>query len=311
MPVVKSNDVELAFEEYGDAAHPVLLMVQGLGMPLAAWPPVFIESLVAKGFRVIVFDNRDIGRSQLLHEMTVPNMLAQLLRLKFRMQVRSPYRLDDMMRDVVGLMDALDIESAHVVGVSMGGMIAQLLAIHEPQRVRSLTSIMSTTSDRKLPGPTPAVRQHFMRGPKAKTDAARLEYHWKLWRLIGSPAYPLSDDELAGFLKRVFERGITAAGTARQTLAIFAAPSRAQNLQQLSVPTLVIHGDADPLIPLECGIQTAKAIPGALMETIPGMGHDLPDALAPRLTELIARHARAAEPGAGRDEPSPREQVQH
>lgn len=300
MPVVKCNDLDLTYEEYGDASAPVLLMVQGLGMPLAAWPPVYIQSLVAEGFRVIVFDNRDIGRSQLLHEMTVPNMIVQTLRLKFGMRVHAPYQLDDMMRDVAGLMDALDIDSAHLVGVSMGGMISQLLAIHEPRRVRSLTSIMSTTSDRKLPGPTKAVRRHIVRGPRANTDLARLDYHWKLWRLLGSPAYPLSDEELGGFLKRIFERGITAAGTARQTLAIFAAPSRVEALRKLDVPTLVIHGDADPLIPLECGLQTARAIPGARMTTIPGMGHDLPQALAPRLTRLIAQHATAIESGTGR-----------
>jgi pimeloyl-ACP methyl ester carboxylesterase len=277
-------------------------MVQGLGMPLAAWPPTFIALLAAEGFRVIVFDNRDIGQSALLREMTVPNMFVQILRLKFGMRVNAPYQLDDMMRDVVGLMDALDIESAHLVGVSMGGMISQLLAIHEPRRVRSLTSIMSTTSERKLPGPTKAVRRHIVRGPTANTDAARLDYHWKLWRLLGSPAYPLSDEELGGFLQRVFDRGMTAAGTARQTLAIFAAPSRVEALQKLDVPTLVIHGDADPLIPLECGIHTAHAIPGARMATIPGMGHDLPEALAPRLTRLIAQHAMAIESGTGRHE---------
>jgi pimeloyl-ACP methyl ester carboxylesterase len=290
-----SNGIDIAYEEHGDAGNPVLLLVQGLGMPLAAWPPAMIEGLVAEGFRVVTFDNRDIGRSQLMKEMKVPNMLWQTLRRKVGMKVKAPYQLSDMMRDVTGLLDALNIDAAHIVGVSMGGMISQLLAMHEPQRVKSLTLIMSSTSKRKLPGPSKAVTRHVMRGPKAPTDQARLAYHWKLWRLIGSPGYRLSDEELRGFLNRVFERGMTAAGTARQTLAIFAAPSRVTDLNKLAVPTLVIHGDSDPLIPVECGKDIANAIPGARIEIIEGMGHDLPVALNDRLNRLITRHAKASE----------------
>jgi pimeloyl-ACP methyl ester carboxylesterase len=290
-----SNGIDIAYEEHGDAGNPVLLLVQGLGMPLAAWPPAMIEGLVAEGFRVVTFDNRDIGRSQLMKEMKVPNMLWQTLRRKVGMKVKAPYQLSDMMRDVTGLLDALNIDAAHIVGVSMGGMISQLLAMHEPQRVKSLTLIMSSTSKRKLPGPGKAVTRHVMRGPKAPTDQARLAYHWKLWRLIGSPGYRLSDEELRGFLNRVFERGMTAAGTARQTLAIFAAPSRVTDLNKLAVPTLVIHGDSDPLIPVECGKDIANAIPGARIEIIEGMGHDLPVALNDRLNRLITRHAKASE----------------
>jgi pimeloyl-ACP methyl ester carboxylesterase len=290
-----SNGIDIAYEEHGDAGNPVLLLVQGLGMPLAAWPPAMIEGLVAEGFRVVTFDNRDIGRSQLMKEMKVPNMLWQTLRRKVGMKVKAPYQLSDMMRDVTGLLDALNIDAAHIVGVSMGGMISQLLAMHEPQRVKSLTLIMSSTSKRKLPGPGKAVTRHVMRGPKAPTDQARLAYHWKLWRLIGSPGYRLSDEELRGFLNRVFERGMTAAGTARQTLAIFAAPSRVTDLNKLAVPTLVIHGDSDPLIPVECGKDIANAIPGARIEIIEGMGHDLPVALNDRLNRLITQHAKASE----------------
>ena len=293
--MLNANGIDIAYEDFGVANDPVLLLVQGLGMPLSAWPPILIESLVAEGFRVIVFDNRDIGRSQRLDELTKPNMLVQTLRSKFGMKVAAPYRLTDMMRDAVGLLDGLDIESAHVVGVSMGGMIAQILALREPQRVRSLTSIMSTTNDRKLPGPTRAVTKHIMRGPKAPTAQARFDYHWQLWRLLGSPAYPLADEELDRFLKRVFARGMTAAGAARQTLAILAAKARTTTLGGLDTPTLIIHGDADPLIPIECGIATAKAIPGARMMTLAGMGHDLPEALVPRLTRSIVQHVRAAE----------------
>ncbi|MCO4811414.1 MAG: alpha/beta fold hydrolase [Gammaproteobacteria bacterium] len=290
MPAVFSNGIELAYETHGDPANPVLLMVQGLGMPLSAWPKPLLDALVDAGFHLITFDNRDIGKSTLMHDRPPPNMLVQTIRRLVRMKVKAPYQLTDMMRDLVGLMDALDIKTAHVVGVSMGGMIAQLLAIHAPQRVDSLTLIMSTTNERNLPGPTHEVSRFIMRGPQAPTDKARLAFQWQLWRMLGSPAYPLSDQELTGFLQMVYSRGVTAAGTARHTLAILAAPGRAAELRRVAAPTLVIHGDSDPLVPIECGRAIAEAIPGAHMETIKGMGHDLPLQLIPRLTQLISEH---------------------
>ncbi len=292
MTMIISNGLQLAYEEHGHSNDPVLLMVQGLGMPLSAWPPELITALVAERFRVIVFDNRDIGQSQLMHDSKVPNMLIQTLRRKLGLKVKAPYQLVDMMHDVSGLMDALDISSAHLVGVSMGGMISQLLAIHKPERVISLTSIMSTTGSRKLPGPAKEVTRHIVRGPASATDEGRLEYQWKLWRLLGGPDYRQPDEELREFLSRNLERGTTAAGIARQTLAILAAPSRTAALKMLRVPALVIHGDADPLIPVECGMATALAIPGARTEIIKGMGHDLPVALTGRLAQLIVDHAR-------------------
>ena len=295
MPVVTSNGLQIAYETHGDLSGPTVIMVQGLSMPLTGWPPPLIDALVADGFHVITFDNRDIGHSQLMDDMPVPNMLLQILRRMIRLKVKAPYRLDDMMRDVVGLMDALEIESAHLIGVSMGGMISQLLAIHEPQRVKSLTSIMSTTNDRKLPGPTKALTRHYIRGPAAKTDEAGLAFMWQTWRLLGSPKYPLSDEELSEFLRAVLTRGMTAAGTARQTLAILAAPGRVADLKRLKVPTLIIHGEEDPLIPIECGLATARAIPGSRMISISGMGHDLPLALLPRISRQISQHLKACD----------------
>lgn len=295
VPTTVSNGLEIAYEEHGAPTNPALLLIQGLGVPLSGWPPQFIDALVAEGFRVVTFDNRDIGRSQLLSDRKVPNMLAQILRRIVRLKVKAPYQLSDMMRDTVGLLDALDIESAHIVGVSMGGMIAQLLAIHEPRRVKSLTLIMSTTGNPKLPGPTRAVTKHIMSRPKAPTDEARLAHYWQLWRLLGSPDYRLSDAELAEFIRAVFERGLTAAGSARQTLAILAAPDRTDALRHLDVPVLVVHGDSDPLIRVECGQALAEAIPGARMTTIPGMGHDLPLALMPRFVRMIAQHVKASD----------------
>ena len=295
MATVTSNGLQIAYEEYGDVENPVLLMVQGLGMPLTGWSPAIIEALVAEGFRVVIFDNRDIGQSTLLDPMDVPNLLVQILRRILRMSVKTPYQLTDMMRDVVGLMDALDIASAHLVGVSMGGMISQLLAIHEPQRVKTLTSIMSATGSRKVPGPTKKVIQHMIRGPKAATPKAGIEFQWILWRLFEGPDYRLTDEELAEFLRRIAMRGITAKGVARQQLAILAAPSRVAELGQLNIPTLIIHGDADPLVPVECGLDTARAIPGARTAIIEGMGHILPTVLTDRLARLITQHAKSVD----------------
>lgn len=295
MPIVKSNGVDIAYESYGVNGHPVLLMVQGLGMPLSAWPPEFIHAFVAAGFHVVTFDNRDIGRSELLDHLGVPNLLLQTLRMKLGFNVRAPYQLEDMMRDAIGLMDALQIDAAHVVGISMGGMIAQLLAIHHLQRVKSLTSIMSTTGRRSLRGPTRDVLRHFRHTPRNGSQAAKLEFHRKMWRLIGSPAYPMSDEHLEQFLARIFERGMSADGTSRQTLATMAAKSRVEALAKLEVPTLIIHGDSDPLVRFEAGQDTAQTIPGARFVAVEGMGHDLPQVLLPQLTSRISEHAMRAE----------------
>jgi pimeloyl-ACP methyl ester carboxylesterase len=291
MPTIQSNGIELAYETHGDRSNPVLLMIQGLGMPLSAWPMTLVDALVEQGYCVITYDNRDIGKSTNMRDMPVPNMLVQTLRRMLRLKVNAPYQLTDMMRDLVGLMEALQIDSAHVVGVSMGGMIGQLLAIHEPRRLRSLTVIMSTTNERRLPGPTSAVRRFIMRGPRAATDEAGLAFQWRLCRMLGSPEYPATDQELAEFLRAIHARGVTAAGSARHTLAILAAPGRFKQLTRVATPTLVVHGDSDPLIPLDCGLDIANAMPNARMQTFEGMGHDLPVQLVPRLARLIADHA--------------------
>ncbi len=295
MPTIHCNGIEIACEERGDPSSPVLLLIQGLSLSSAAWPPALIDALVERGFRLVMPDNRDIGQSQVLDELGVPNMLVQFLRWRLGLRVAAPYALDDMMQDMVALCDALDIESAHVVGVSMGGMISQLLAIQQPRRVKSLTSIMSTTGNRKLPGPDKAVARHIMRGPASSTPAGRIEFLRQLWRMLGSPDHPQSDAQLEAFIERILARGMTADGIIRQRLAIMAAPDRVARLRQIRVPTLVIHGEADPLVPVECGADTAAAIAGAGFERIAGMGHELPESLVPTLGTLIAEHALAAE----------------
>ena len=298
MPTVTANGIEIAYELHGVEDGPVLLLVQGLSMPLTAWPPRFVDMLVDAGYRVLTFDNRDIGHSELLDHLPTPGLFMQAVKHACRLPVRAPYHLTDMMADTRALLAALDIPKAHVVGVSMGGMIAQLLAMHAPERLISLTSIMSTTGNRRLPGPTSKVRRLVLSRPTGPSAEARLAYHRKLWPMIGSPGFPHTEEELDNFLERIFARGMPATGITRQTLAILAAPSRAAQLGSLRVPTLVIHGDADPLVPVECGRDTARSIPDSELVVIEGMGHDLPDTLLPKLTELIIGHARR---GAGTD----------
>lgn len=295
MPTVQSNNIEIAYDDHGRPGDPPLLMVMGLGLPSSAWPPELIGMLVDQGLRVITFDNRDIGLSQRFDDAGMPNLLVESLRRSFGLAVRAPYALTDMMADTAGILGVLGIESAHVVGISMGGMIAQLLAIHEPTRVRSLTSLMSTTGNRRLPRASRRVTRHIMRGPRSATPEGRLDYYRKLAWLIGSPAYRPDPAEVDARLERVFSRGMSPASTARQATAILSSRSRVEALRKLDVPTLVIHGEEDPLIRVECGHDTAATIPGAQLTTIPGMGHDLPKALWPQLTELIAGHAKATD----------------
>ena len=294
MPKTKVNNVEIAWEIHGERSDPVIVLIQGLSMPLTATPPEMISQLVEAGYCVLTFDNRDAGQSQLLSEIKPANFAWQFVRKLLHLSVDMPYELDDMMRDTAALMTALDIERAHVIGISMGGMIAQLLAIHHPERVLSLTSIMSTTGRRGLPGPERAVRNHIVKGPAETTPEARLEYQRALWRLLGGPDYPLPNAELEAFLERILKRGMTAQGAARQSLAILGAYSRAPFLHQLSVPTLVIHGEDDPLVNIAGGYDTARCVPGARMVAIPGMGHDLPLALLERINGAVLQHMSVA-----------------
>lgn len=295
MTVIKANGVDIAYDFHGTGDGPVLLLVMGLGMPSAAWPPLLIERLLAEGFRVLTFDNRDIGQSEHLDSLGTPSLVFQAMRYAVRLPVNAPYHLVDMARDADALMAALEIRQAHVVGVSMGGMIAQLLALDSPDRTASLTSIMSTTSNRRLPGPSREIRRLMVKGPRDLSQASRAEHYRKMWPLLSSPGYPQPPDLFEAFLERIFERGVPVAGARRQTLAVAAAGDRTSRLKQLRTPTLVIHGDADPMVPVECGYQTAEAVRDAEMAVIEGMGHNLPEALVPRIADLITGHARVAD----------------
>ncbi len=295
MPKVNVNSVDIAYEEHGRASDPAMLLVQGLAMPLTAWPPEMIESIVDAGFRVLTVDNRDIGESQLLQDAKLPNLVLQAIRRKLNLKVTAPYQLDDMMLDLLGLLDELEIEKAHVVGISMGGMISQLLAIHARHRLNSLTSIMSSTSARNLPEQNFRITRQLLQRPEGGSPEDLLAHQMQTWRLIGSPDYPATEQYMLEFLQRVNGRGRTERGAVQQILAILAARDRTQRLCDVDLPTLVIHGKADPLVPVACGYATANAVPGARMRTFDGMGHDLPGELLPHITHDIVEHAKAAQ----------------
>jgi pimeloyl-ACP methyl ester carboxylesterase len=280
--------VELVYETIGDDSDPPLLLVMGLGMQLIHWDLEFCELLAERGFRVIRFDNRDTGLSTKIRG-PVPNVM----RLMAGLPVRVPYLLDDMATDTFGLLDHLGIERAHVVGASMGGMIAQTMAIREPRRVLSLGSMLSTTGDRRLGTPKLRVWSILMRRAPQDRDSY-MAYFARVFRMIGSPGYPADDERIRQLAAATYDRCHYPAGTARQLAAVLASGSRTAALRELDVPTVVIHGESDPLVPLRAGRATAAAIPGAELITIPGMGHDLPKELWPTFVAAIAKNAERA-----------------
>jgi len=280
--------VELVYESIGDGSEPTLLLVMGLGMQLITWDREFCERLAERGFHVIRFDNRDSGRSTQI-DAPVPNVTRAMAGLP----IRVPYLLDDMADDSFGLLDTLGIERAHVVGVSMGGMIAQTMAIRRPERVLSLGSMLSTTGDRRVGTPKLRVWSVLMRRAPQRRDAY-IDYFVAVFRMIGSRGYPVDEAQIREQAGATYDRGHHPAGTARQLAAILASGSRTRALRQLDVPTVVIHGRDDPLVPFRAGVATARAIPGAELMAFPGMGHDLPRQLWPRFTDALVRNAQRA-----------------
>ncbi|MGO9417887.1 alpha/beta fold hydrolase [Roseiarcus sp.] len=294
MTAIKANGITIEYEEIGPPDAPVILLIMGLGMQLIAWPQPFCEGLAARGFRVVRFDNRDAGLSTRMPPVGALASTAMMARAFLGLPVRSPYTLDDMARDTVGLMDALGIGQAHVVGASMGGMIAQIVAIEHPERVKSLTSIMSTSGDRALPGPKGNVRRALLR-PRPRNEVAAVNRTMEMLRLIGGGHYPLTEAELRARVERSVRRSYRPDGFRRQLIAIQAAPGRARKLRGVRAPTLVLHGSHDPLVPLAGGEHTAANIPGARLRVVPGMGHSLPEALIPLLVDEIAGHCLKVE----------------
>jgi proline iminopeptidase len=302
---IRSNGIALEYESLGDPAAPAVLLVMGLGMQMIAWPDPFCESLVRQGFRVLRFDNRDCGLSQKLDELGTPRLGRAIARALLGLPVRSPYGLDDMARDTVGLMDALGIDSAHVVGASMGGMIGQVVAALYPERVRSLTSIMSTTGARHLKQPSVRVRRVLLRRPTDPSNIESvIEHYERLFGVIGSPGYPTPPEEFRARIRRAVERGYHPPGFLRQLGAILASGDRSELLGRIACPTLVIHGKADPLVPYQGGVDTAYKIRDARLVLLDGFGHDFPPQLYARFGDMIAAHAREAPPSPPRRDAS-------
>jgi pimeloyl-ACP methyl ester carboxylesterase len=288
----KLGELELCYETFGSAKASPLLLIMGLASQMLLWDEQFCEQLASRGFFVIRFDNRDIGRSTQLRGWGTPTRL-QLLR---RSAKGAAYTLDDMAQDAVGLLDHLDLPAAHVVGVSMGGMIAQLMAINDPDRVLSLVSIMSTTGDRRVGKPQPRMLMRLMRKSARERDAY-IEDHVATYRAIGSKGFDFEEERKRERAARMFERGIYPAGSARQLAAVVSAADRTAALGGVRAPTTVIHGDADPLVDVSGGRATAAAIPGARLVILPGMGHDLPRELWPEIIDAIVENTGAARPG--------------
>jgi len=281
--------IQLCCETFGDPTDPPLLLIMGLGMQMVHWQLVLVAQLVERGHHVVRFDNRDRGCST--HMSFPPPSLSQLFARRFGPQ---QYRVEDMARDTVGLLDALGLDSAHVVGVSMGGMIAQTVAATRPDRVRSLTSIMSTTGSRLVGQPRPRIYPLLFK-PVPRERAAAVDYVISFLSAIGPAADTLDTPEGRAFIGESIDRDPDGRGTTRQLAAILASGNRTRRLRAITAPTLVIHGDSDPLIPCSGGRATAKAIPGARFELVPNMGHGLPERLWPRLVGAIAEHVAAAE----------------
>ena len=289
MPHAHANGIEIEYETFGDSSKPAMLLVMGLGIQMLGWHEVFCNMLAERGYFVIRFDNRDVGLSSKIEDGPTPDVM-QLLAGDYS---SASYTLDDMADDAAGLLDELGIDKAHVVGVSMGGMIGQTLAIKHPERVLSLTSIMSTTGSPAVGQP----RQDVMMALIAPAPADRegfVEHQVKTFKLIGSPDYPMQEDEFREIIARSYDRSYHPAGFLRQLTGILASGDRTERLAAVNVPTLVIHGEADPLITPDGGEATAKAIPSAKLVKIPGMGHDLPPVLWERFVDEIVANAERA-----------------
>jgi pimeloyl-ACP methyl ester carboxylesterase len=284
--LTKANGIEINYDTFGTPSDPPVLLIAGLGMQMIGWDERFCQLLAAQGYWVIRFDNRDVGLSTYMDQAGIPD-IAKLFSGE---AVDVPYKLIDMAEDAVGLLDALDIEKAHVVGISLGGMIAQTIAIHYPERVQTLTSLMSTTGDPQLPPPK-AEAMRILYTPAPVELEPYLDYQVKVWHTLGGPKFSLDEARVRKQAKKAFDRGLNPAGFARQLAAVIASGSRKDALKELQVPTLVVHGDADPLIPVDGGYDTAESIPGARLEIVEGVGHELPPEIWSWLATLISDHA--------------------
>lgn len=296
MPSIQANGMSLEYLSHGNTADPTLLLIMGLGTQLTGWPDDFCEALAAEGYHVLRFDNRDVGLSTRLDHAPVPNVLALAGLSMLRIRPAVPYGLEDMAADAIGLLDALGIEKAHMVGASMGGMIAQLIAAHHPERTLSLTSIMSTTGNRSLPGSDWAATRALLLKPEDPQDPQSVTGRNAAVRAaMQSRSYPKSEQELwDAAAAGVARGGYYPAGAARQLAAVIVAGDRRKLLQRVQVPALVIHGDEDPLVKAACGEDTARHLPHGELLVLEGMGHDFPEPLLPQMIAAIHNTAQRA-----------------
>jgi len=295
MPRISANDITIEYESFGSPSDPTILLIMGLGMQLIVWPEQFCIDLASRGYRVIRYDNRDTGFSTKFDGERAPGIPSLILRSMLRLPIRVPYTLRDMADDAAGLLDAIGVEAAHIVGASMGGMIAQNVAVSHPQRVRSLTSVMSTSGHRSMPGPDRLVSRHVFTGsPKGNDREAVIAHNMRTIELIGSPAYPVDEETRREMTSNSFDRCFFPSGFKRHVAAIIKDGDRRSRLRRITAPTLVIHGREDRLVPLAGGIDTAKHIPGAKLEIIDGMGHNFPVELWPQIIDLITGHAKGS-----------------
>jgi len=293
MPNIAANGIRIEYDSFGDRGAEPLILVMGLGGQMLLWDELFCESLAKRGHFVVRFDNRDIGLSTHFDAHGVPDLIAVMTALATGQPISVGYTLDDMADDAVGLCDALGLSGAHFVGASMGGMIVQTVAIRHPTRVRSLVSIMSTTGNPALPPARPEILA-LLASPPPVGREANIDASVEMWKRIGSPGFPFDEALIRARSAQLYDRSHHPAGQARQLAAIVAHGNRGPLLASVRAPTLVIHGTDDPLVPVAGGQDTAAAIPGAELLLIPGMGHDMPRPIFPKLVDAISSHAHKA-----------------
>jgi len=281
----KVGEVELVYDTFGNPSSPPMLLIMGLGAQMIRWDDAFCKAIAAQGRWVIRFDNRDVGLSTKCDEAGIPDVMSLIQGQK----VDVPYTLKDMAADAVGLLDTLEIKTADVVGVSMGGMIAQTIAIHYPERVRTLTSIMSSTGNPDLPQSTPEAMSVLLAPPASNRDNYVTD-QLKAAKVLHGTKYPLNEEYVRNYAERSYDRCYNPTGVVRQLSAVLGSGRRNEALANVKIPTLVIHGDIDPLVPVEAGKDTAKSIPGAKLVIIEGMGHSFPTEVVPQILKEILQH---------------------
>jgi pimeloyl-ACP methyl ester carboxylesterase len=291
LPLIPANGINLYYEERGNPVGIPILLIMGLGRQMIAWPEDFMTELAKDGHRIILFDNRDAGLSTHFHDALKPNLPRAILATLLGFDIKRPYSLDDLAQDAFALLDHLSIPAAHIVGVSMGGMIAQIMAATIPNRVLSLTSVMSSSGAAGLPGASATLRKQLLQGqPKQPSRSASIEFAAKTMQLMSYPDPARAPDAFLRAASLAYDRSYDPLGTARQLTAIIANGSRVKRLKAITAPTLVIHGANDELVPLACGRNTARHIAGARLEVVEKMAHDLPPSQTNYVAELIRKH---------------------